>query len=129
MRQIVNRLGTVARRIAKDRGPWLLFGLFSEGGSPETWNLVVSADWMSREKAKARKYVAERVQAALSKEELANIGGVFVVEPTNPMVEALRHIRVVGDDAELTDCYIGGLYVEKAYVIASDSQWAGTLAK
>jgi len=51
-KKLVEKFVSVEKEIAEDRGPFVLFGLFEPEDHPNIWDVVVSSDWIGRDRKK-----------------------------------------------------------------------------
>ncbi len=123
MKDIVQKLIAKEHQIAEEKGGFLLFALFLREDSPGKWDLLVSAPWISRDKAESLKYLASKVQEALTPEELLLLSRIVLIDDTNPALGAVqRAIHVEHGMAEIRDSNFFGLQIKHAYLITSRRQ-------
>ncbi len=122
MRGIADKLRTVEQQLAEQQGRFALFALFLREGSPEVWDLVVSAPWMTKNESESLKIVATMVQESLAPEELTTISRIVVVDASDPQVAAIRKaVKTEHGVAEVSQSTFFGLDIRHAYIITSGS--------
>jgi len=120
MKEIVEKLKEQEVVMAKEKGPFELYALFLREDAPDKWDLVVAAEWINENKEASFKYIAEKVQKSLSKEELLKLSRIVLIDGTNPSLEALhRAMSVEHNIAEIQDSNFFGIQIKHAYLITS----------
>ncbi|MBI1940727.1 MAG: hypothetical protein HYS33_04370 [Acidobacteria bacterium] len=120
MRTVAEKLRELENRVALEKGPFSLFALFLRDGSPDRWDLVVSAGWLEKNKEEEFNSLVKSVQSSLGTEELILLSRVVVVDQENPALEAVhKALRAEHDLVELKDCNFFGLEIKHAYIITS----------
>jgi predicted TPR repeat methyltransferase len=118
MKDLIEKLIEKEREITQEKGELLLFGLFLREDASDQWDLVVAAPWITEDKATALKYLASKVQEALTPEQLLKLSRIVLIEETNPSLKALqKEIQAEDAVAELHDRELFGLPMRHAYVI------------
>jgi hypothetical protein len=106
--------------VAKEKSAFDLFALFLREDAPNKWDLLVAADWIEKNKASAIKYIAEKVQKSLSKDELLSLSKIVIIEENNPALAAFHSAFHVEHDAvEIKNGNFFGLQINHAYLITS----------
>jgi len=120
MKQIVEKLRTEEAAIAKEKGDFDLFALFLREDAPNKWDLLVAAEWIDKNKAEAIKYLAQKVQASLTKQELLLLSKIVIIEENNPALAAFHGaFHVEHSTAEIQNSNLFGLQINHAYLITS----------
>jgi hypothetical protein len=120
MKSLLEKLQTIEKKATQERGKFDLFALFLREESADRWDLLVSSDWISANKASSLKYLAEEVQKAFSPEEITRISGIVIIEKSNPALSALlSDIHLEHGVAEKRDVVYFGLQIKHAYFITS----------
>lgn len=117
MKEIVEKLKSCEEIMAKEKGPFDLFGLFLRDDAPDKWDLLVAADWIDKNKEESFKYIIDMVQEGLSKEELLKLSRVVLINEGNPALEAMYKAIGGGRNIEIKDSNFFGLQIKHAYVI------------
>ena len=120
MKEIVEKLKKQEVVMANEKGPFELYALFLREDAPDKWDLVVAAEWINENKEASFKYIAEKVQKSLSKDELLKLSRIVLIDETNPSLEALhRAISVEHSNTEIQDSNFFGIQIKHAYLITS----------
>jgi len=120
MKEIVEKLKEQEVVMANEKGPFELYALFLREDAPDKWDLVVAAEWINKNKEASFKYIAEKVQKSLSKEELLKLSRIVLIDETNPSLEVLhRAMGVEHGIAEIQDSNFFGIQIKHAYLITS----------
>ena len=62
MKNTATKLAQVERDIAKEKGGFILFALFLREDSPDLWDILVSAPWVTKKKDDSIKYIAKKIR-------------------------------------------------------------------
>lgn len=120
MKKILEKFQKEEAIIAKEKGAFDLFALFLREDAPNKWDLLVAADWIDRDKSKAIKYLAKRVQHILSKKELLLLSRIVIIEESNPALAAFNDAFCVEHGStEIKNCNFFDLQIDHAYLITS----------
>ncbi len=120
MKQIVEKLQKEEADMAAEKGAFDLFALFLREDAPNKWDLLIAADWIDQDKAGAIKYVAGKVQHALSKEELLLLSKIVIIEENNSALAAFQGAFYVEHGlTEIQNSNLFGLQINHAFLITS----------
>lgn len=120
MRNFAKKLRSVAREIAAEKGPFLLFALFLREDATDCWDFVVSAQWLEADKGAALRYLAPKLQAVASLEELGKLSRIVILGRDQPALAAIQSAYDVEHGfAEVDHSNFDGLKIEQAYIITS----------
>ena len=120
MKDIVEKLAAVEKRVSEEKGPFSLYALFLREDAPDKWDLVVSAPWFHSGDKKTLDYLTGQIQSSLKPHELIMLSRVVVVEPTDRAVSAIhRAVNIEHGDVEVKDSSFFGLPIKHAYIITS----------
>ena len=120
MKLLIEKLAKLEQEVASEKGAVLLFALFLREDAPDIWDLLVSAPWVEDDKGAALKYLAGKLSAIATPEELLRISRMVVIEPSNPALAALQStIHVEHGSAEVQNGHFFGLPIKHAYIITS----------
>jgi hypothetical protein len=119
---------TLAGRIAKERGDFVLFALFLREDVPDRWDLIVAAPWATENRAGAVSYFIEQISAQLGRQSLTNLTQIVVADHSDEAVRKItRAIRIEHGEVEVRDSSFFGLPVKEAVFFAV-KQWPSTHA-
>ena len=105
--------------VAAQRGDFALFALFLREDVPDRWDLIVSAPWVSDQKA-ALGFLVDKIKSDLGQSELTQLSRIVFVDPSDPAVQNLnRSIQVEHGSVEVKDSNFFGLAVKHAFIITS----------
>ena len=120
MKDIVEKLAAVEKRVSEEKGPFSLYALFLREDAPDKWDLVVSAPWFHTGDKKTLDYLTGQIQSSLKPHERIMLSRVVVVEPTDRALSAIhRAVNIEHGDAEVKDSSFFGLPIKHAYIITS----------
>ena len=120
MSELANKLATVEREIAEERGGFALFALFLRQDAENKWDLVVSSPSFLRAEKEDMKYLADRIRSRLDPDELVSLSRIVLIDPDDGEVKAVnKAIRVEHGMAEVRDSNFFGLQIKHAFIITS----------
>lgn len=125
MKKLIEKITAIEKQGSEEKGEYNLFALFLREDSSNKWDILVSANWIDENKEKALKYLAEKIQKALSKDELSQISRIVIIEKDNPSLPSLQQtINIEHGSAEIKDSNIFGLQIKHAFLITSKKRQA-----
>ena len=123
MRQTIEKLASLERDIASEKGEFSLFALFLREDADETWDLLASAPWLEADKRESLEYLVNEIRARLDTQELLSLSRIVLLEEDNPVLEAVhKAIQVRHGMAEVRDSTSFGVPIKHAYIITSASE-------
>lgn len=123
MKELVQKLLELEKNISAEKGDFLLFALFLREDSPDRWDLLVSAPWISKDKPEALRYLAKKVKELLKTKELIKLSKIVLIDEDNPALDAIyRDVNTKHRLAEIRDSVFFGLPIEYAYFITAQRE-------
>ena len=120
MKALVEKLRTLEREVAEEKGAFLLFALFLREDAPDVWDLLASAPWIEADKGAALRYLAKKLNAVASPEELTTLSRIVLIDQSNPALAAMQSsLNIEHGAAEVQSSNFFGLQIKHAYVITS----------
>jgi len=130
MKELAEKLRQLETIASQQKGKFELFALFLRVDSPNQWDILVSAPWITRNKKEALQYLSKLVQKDLDTSELHQISRIVIIEDTMPVLQVFKQaIKNEHGVAEFVNCNLFGMKVEHAYVITCQSIPAKKVAK
>ena len=121
MKNIVEKLKSLEKKISSEKGSFLLFSLLLREDASEVWDLVVSASWASKNKASALQYISKQLNKTLSPNQILKLSRIVIIEPGDPALEAMHKvIKIEHGTAEFKNCNFFGLEIRHAFIITSN---------
>ena len=125
MNKLVEKITAIEKETSLEKGGYNLFALFLREESSNKWDILVSANWIDENKEEALKYLAQKIQKEFTREELAQISRIVIIEKENPSLPALQQtIDIEHGTAEIKDSNLFGLQIKHAFLITSKSRQA-----
>ncbi len=91
MRHVIcDKMAVLEKEISREKGDFYLFALFCREDAADRWDLVVASPWLEADEKQGLNYLADKVRAALTEEELLSLSKIVVLEADNPVVDAVR---------------------------------------
>jgi hypothetical protein len=120
MSELANKLASVEREIAEERGGFALFALFLRQDAEDKWDLVVSSPSFHKDEKEELKYLAGRIRSHLDPEELLLLSRIVLIDADDGAVkEVNKSISVEHGMAEVRDSNFFGLQIKHAFIITS----------
>jgi len=120
MKQMIEKLVSLERDIASEKGEFSLFALFLREEADGKWDLLASAPWLEANDRKSLDYLANQLRARLDTQELLSLSMIVLLEKGNPVLEAIhKAIKVRHGMAEVRDSLSFGVPIKHAYIITS----------
>ncbi len=109
----------------KKKGAYALFALFLREDASDKWDILVTANWIDKNKEESLKYLAQKIQNSLTQSELVQISRIVIIEENNSSLPALQQaINIEHGAAEIKDSTFFGTQVKHAFLITSKRQQA-----
>ena len=120
MKQMIEKLASLERDIASEKGEFSLFALFLREDADGKWDLLASAPWLDANNRKSLDYLANQLRARLDTQELLSLSRIVLLEKDNPVLEAIHtEIKVRHGMTEVRDSLAFGVPIKHAYIITS----------
>lgn len=106
--------------IADRKGDFTLFALLLRANALGTWDLVVSAPWLERNKLKATRELVNLLAKSLGRESLQQFARVEAVAGHDPTVQSiLRSFPLEDGELHMKSSDLFGLEIEKVIIFRS----------
>ncbi len=123
MKQMIDKLASLERDIASEKGAFSLFALLLREDAEDKWDLLASAPWLELNKKASLEYLANQVYSRLDTPELLALSRIVILEKGNPVLEAIhRTVRVQHGMTEVRDSMFFGIPIKYAYLITSEKE-------
>lgn len=116
----LEKLGSLERAMAKEKGEFSLFGLFLREEAQDKWDMLAAAPWLEANKKEGLKYLADQVQSQLEPDELLCISRIVVLGKGDPTLEAIhKAVKVRHGKVEVSNSNFSGVQVTQACISTS----------
>ena len=124
MKDVADKLTELERRLSKEQGEFALFGLFEDdSGSPPSWDLLVSAPWIERDRPTAIRLISDGLKDVLAEDELLKLSRVLVIDKDDPSLGKLhKAMSVKHRVAKIENSNLFGLRIPSAFLITSSAE-------
>jgi uncharacterized protein YegL len=120
MNELIQKMVSIEKYLARQKGDFRLFALFLRDGSPGKWDVLVSASFLDANKQQALKIIIEQLTTQLNKDELISLSRVVVIKNDNEGLPAVNQFMPVENGiAEIHDKNFFGLDIKQAFFISS----------
>jgi hypothetical protein len=123
MKQTIEKLASLERDIASEKGEFSLFALFLREDGDNKWDLLASAPWLEADNRESLDYLVNQLRARLDTQELLSLSMVVLLDKDNPVLEAVhKAVKVRHGMAEVRDSISFGVPIKHAYIITSQRE-------
>ena len=120
MENIVKSLVNVEKSISKEKGGFVLFGIFLPENTHNKYDLLISANWIGPIKRDHFLYFAKEIKKELSSDELLNISRIVILDPARPFVSNVNSaISTEHNSILMENNYFNNVLIKRAYLITS----------
>jgi hypothetical protein len=125
MKELIEKLIEVEKRTSQEKGEYDLFALFLREESSNKWDVVVSSKWISQDKPGGLKYLSNKINEVLNKEELISISHIAIIdEAGNKLSKVQQAINVEHGSLEIRESNFFGLQIKRGFLITSRNNQA-----
>ena len=118
MKEFVEKLRKIEMDTSGERGDYELFALFLREDSSNKWDILITADWIIKDKEDALRYLSRKIQKAFTKDELSLISRIVIIENDNPALPSLKQfVKAKHGLVEIKDSNLFGLEIKHAFFI------------
>jgi len=112
------KLIAVLNEITAEKGEPHLFGLFLRREAPNVWDLFIASPWLEKDIRKALAYLADKVKAHLTFDELLSLSRIVILESHYPLLQAIFDAIPAGkEQAVFRNVDFLGLEIRRGYVL------------
>jgi hypothetical protein len=117
---LLDKLDRLKLALSRDKGAFDLFGVFLREDSPEKWDLVVAAPWLTPDERESFKTIADGLQSTLTREEVLQFSRIVILEKGNPFLESvIARVSVEHGLSELDQTELSGVSIRRAYILTA----------
>lgn len=118
--EVVKKFMSIEKEVAKEKGSFVLFGLFEREDTPNMWDMVISASWLDVKKKENYDYFARKINAKLTAQEVVMLSRIVLLAPSEPFVERVTSaVKTQHNNPRFTNCIFNGVFIKDAYIISS----------
>jgi hypothetical protein len=116
----LQKLNALETELSHQKGDFVLFGVFLRDGSPDRWDVVVSAPWLDEDDNESLRFMVKQIQAKIELPELLLVATVLILDPSQEFVQEMNdEVRVEHGNVKITDYIFNGMSIERAHIITS----------
>lgn len=120
MRNILEPLKKIEKIISKEKGRFVLFGMFLKEDHGAKWDIVMSANWIGNETKEFLTYFISKLNPEIKKGDLTTISSLVALKPSDPFVQTInRIVKTEHGDTRFTNCYFNNIEIKDAFIITS----------
>lgn len=125
MKEIIDKLMAIEKETSIEKGAYILFAIFLREDSFNKWDILVSANWISNNKEIALKYLSEKIQLALTKNEFLLISRIVIIESSNPELQKVQQtISIEHGSVEIKDSNFFEVQIRHGFFVTSKKNQA-----
>lgn len=119
MKEFVSKFRSIEKKITKEFGDIVLFGLFLPDNTSNKWDLIISSSWLKSYDIKALKAISKILNNELN-DEIIKLSRIVVIEPLDNFVKKINSaVNIKNGDIELINCEFNGIQIKHAFIITS----------
>lgn len=112
------KLIAILNEITAEKGEPNLFGLFLRREAPNVWDLFIASPWVEKDRRKALAYLADKVKAHFTSDELLSLSRIVILESHYPLLQAIFDAIPAGKEpAVFRNVDFLGLEIRRGYVL------------
>jgi hypothetical protein len=121
IKKLLEKLKSIEKEIAHERGELSLFALFLREDAENIWDLVVAGPRLDPDSMEDTNYIANKLKSYLAGNELLSISRIVLLDVHDYMVKIINKNWAVsrGGLLELPHAQLLGLPFKNAYIIIS----------
>lgn len=120
MNTLIEKIKNIEIELSKEKGGFKLFALFLREESFDKWDVLISAPWVQNNQQESFRYIANKIQEKLNKEELLQLSRIILINEKNTTLTAInKAINTEHGINEVRDSNFFGLQIKHAYIITS----------
>ncbi len=117
----ITKFEQLQRELSREKGNFVLFGLFLRDEAPGKWDFIVSAPWLEQGKMKALQLLVDRAKPIIGQQELLNLSRIITLNHDDPaLFEILSKDRHIDKVTELKDITVAGIEISHAFIFHAD---------
>jgi hypothetical protein len=118
---IAEKFRKAEEEVARDRGGFVLFGLFEMEDHPGKWDLVAAAPWLDTLSTSGIKEVIDAVSRHFSAKDWEIISVVVTMKTDSEFAQAVtRKFHLEHEVEEIGNTYVNGVFISHAFLITSN---------
>jgi hypothetical protein len=118
----IEKLATIEKAIAKERGDFVFFAVIQREGAPAGWDLLLSAPWFGTEERETLDFIVRKLQEILTPREIALLSRIVLFPPNDPrVIEGQKRLKtpVIHGHIELSGWEFAGMPVSHAHIVTA----------
>ncbi|MGA2298368.1 MAG: hypothetical protein ABSG15_12555 [FCB group bacterium] len=122
MNSLINKFKKIEREIAKERGPFYLFGIFIPQEKDDFIDVVASADWFYKSERKTLDYFFMVIKKYLNESEMTKISRVVLLKPNEEFVKYVNETFLNLGAINFNNVTINGIDFKNVCIITSKTK-------
>jgi|WetSurMetagenome_2_1015567.scaffolds.fasta_scaffold307505_2 hypothetical protein len=124
IKHIINKLESLEKEIADEKGEFSVFGIFLREDAENRWDIVVAAPWLNSDSMEDLNYIVSKLNIYLKNSELLSISRIIILDLQDPIIKVINRNWGVqrGRSLELNNPQLFSLPFKYAYIIISQSR-------
>jgi hypothetical protein len=99
MKEVLDKFKDLIKSLESEHGQFLVFALFLRVEPFETWDLIISADWLSPSEMNSYRLIASKLQEVLTESESLQFSRIVLLKPDDPTIKFLLDLETVKNGA------------------------------
>ena len=119
-RKMIEKLTDIEKKLADERGSFALFGVFLREGSPNRWEIVVSAPWLDEHSRESLEFIIKSIHPNFELQEWIMMATVILLDPSQEFVkEVNEEVNVEHGNVRIMGYEFNGMEIKRAHIITS----------
>jgi hypothetical protein len=91
MNSFIEKFPAIERSLAQEKGEFKLFALLERQAVFDTWDVVMASKGLPDNEMSVLKYVIDKIQTVLTREEMIKIGAVILLDVNDHFVKEVEN--------------------------------------
>jgi len=119
-KSLIENISRAEAALAREQGSFLLFGLFQRETTAGKWDVVVSAPWLTTDRAGAQ-LIVDKLTECLTKADWLKTASVVPLPPDAAFVQSLtRRFQAEHELLETGNFFTDDVSVDRAFIITAN---------
>ncbi len=120
MNDFIEKFCSIEQSLVQEKGQFKLFALLERATVFDTWDVIMASKGLPDNEMSVLKYVVDKIQAVLTRQEMIRIGAVILLDVNDHFVKEVQKFLVEHQNpTEFSNAEINGLEISRGYIITS----------
>ncbi|MCX6990407.1 MAG: hypothetical protein NTX49_05025 [Chlamydiae bacterium] len=95
MKEVLDKFKAIIKSLESEYGSFLVFALFLREQPFETWDIIISANWLNSKEMNSYRLISSKLQEVLTEAESLQFSRIVLLDPADPTVHFLLDLETV----------------------------------